>query len=65
MLIFIWAYFMSDMGNSCKILVRKQFEGPGIHGKLVLKWNLKKSVVAQERVQFRALVNMVMNFRVP
>ena len=47
-------------------------EDPGVHGRTILKWILEKwdgstdwIDVAQDRDSWRALVNAVMNIRVP
>jgi hypothetical protein len=47
-------------------------EDPGLDGIVILKWNLKKRdggldwiYLAQDTDRWRALVNVVMNLRVP
>jgi hypothetical protein len=51
---------------------RDHLEGPGVDGKIVLSWIFRKwdggmnwIDLAQDRDRQRALVNAVMNFRVP
>jgi hypothetical protein len=53
---------------------RDQWGDPGIDGKIILRWILKKWDVgvwmdwielAQDRDRWQALVNAIMNFRVP
>jgi hypothetical protein len=49
------------------------FGDPGIDGRIILRWNFRKWDVggmdwielAQDRDRWRALVNVVMNLRVP
>jgi len=52
---------------------REHLGGPGIDGRIILRWIIRKWDVwdmesielAQDRDRWRALVNAVMNFRVP
>jgi hypothetical protein len=52
---------------------RKHLEGPGVDGRIIFRWILRKCVVragtgidlAQDRDRWRALVSTVMDFRVP
>ena len=57
------------LGNLRK---RDHFEDPGVDGRIILRWIFRKLDVgmdwielAQERDSWRALVNAVMNLRVP
>jgi len=53
--------------------VRDHLENTGVDGNIILRWNLRKWDVegmewidlAQDRDRWRALVNAVMNLRVP
>jgi len=51
---------------------RDHLEDPGIDGRIILRWIFRKWVggmdwidLAQDRDRWRALVNVVMNLRVP
>jgi len=70
------------MGRACSsytgfwwryLRVRDHLGNPGVDGRIILRWILRKWDVrgmdwielAQDRDRWRALVNAVMNFRVP
>jgi len=68
---------MGNRRSAYRVLVRKpegknHLEDPGIDGRIILKWIFNKwdggmdwIVLAQDRDTWRALVNAVMNLRVP
>jgi hypothetical protein len=75
-----WARRVARRGerkSTYRVLVRKpegrnNLEGPGVDGRIILKWILEKwdvgmdcIDVAHDRNRWRAVVNAVMNLRVP
>jgi len=52
---------------------RDHFEDPGLYGRIILRWNFRKWEgvgmdwidLAQDEDKWRALINAVMNLRVP
>jgi hypothetical protein len=68
---------MKERRGACRVLVgkpagRNHFEDPGLDGRIILKWMFEKwdgglywINLAQDRDRWRALVNAVMDFRVP
>jgi len=55
-----------------KLVGGDQLEDPGIDGRIILRWIFRKCVgrmdwidLVQDMERWRALVNAVMNFRVP
>ena len=68
---------MKERRGACRVLVgkstgRNHFEDPGVGGRIILKWMFEKwnggmywINLAQDRDRWRALVNAVMNLRVP
>jgi hypothetical protein len=68
----------ADGGESCtgfwwgNLRERDQFKDPGVNGKIILRWISRKwdrgmdwIELSQDRERWRALVNEVINFRVP
>jgi hypothetical protein len=61
--IYIYIYTGFWWGN---LRERNHLGDPGVDGRIILRWIFMKwDVGAQNRDRWRALVNAVMNFRVP
>jgi hypothetical protein len=68
---------MEERRGACRVLVgnlkeRDHFENPGVDGWIILRWIFRKwgggtdgIDLAQDRGRWQALVNAVMNIRVP
>jgi hypothetical protein len=74
-----WAGHVARMGGEVRtgfwwgnVRKRDHLEDPGVEGMIILRWNLRKwgggmdwIDLAQDRGRWQALVNAVMNLRVP
>jgi len=68
-----WAGHVARMGERRVVYrvwwgilkIRDHLEDPGLDGRIIFRWGMDWIELAQDRDKWRALVNAVMNLRVP